>query len=168
MAERGPQGLSVSEVAHRAGVNRTTAYQHFRTREQLIAAVIGRASQEVKHILESEMPLEGRIDQVVELHARRPEIARLWLFHILSDAELPEDRPWQRFLESMRTLAASDRARPGIDPEMLACILLGATLVWSLLSERGAAGEVGADDTTARFARELKRLLACGVLKTEA
>jgi AcrR family transcriptional regulator len=168
MAERGPEGLTVSEVAHRAGVNRTTAYQHFRTREQLIAAVIGRVLQEVKRILESEVPLGERIDQVVELHARRPDIARLWLFYLLSDAELPEDRPWQRFLESMRSLTASDSVHPGIDPEMLACILLGATLVWSLLAGRGSADEAGAREATARFARELKRLVASGVLKSEA
>ena len=42
MAEHGPEVLSVSEVAHRAGVNRTTAYQHFRTRERLVVAVIDR------------------------------------------------------------------------------------------------------------------------------
>ena len=168
MAERGPEGLSVSEVAHRAGVNRTTAYQHFRTREQVISAVIGRLSQDVKRILESEMPLGERIDQIVELHLDRPQIARLWLFQMLSDIALPEDEAWQRFLESMKALAASERARPGIDPEMLGCILVGATLVWSLLARRRPEGEGGAREATARFTRELKRLLAFGVLKPEA
>jgi AcrR family transcriptional regulator len=162
-AERGPDGLSVSEVAHRAAVNRTTAYQHFRTREQLVAAVIGRVSQEVKRILESEMPLEERIDQLLELHVRRPEIPRLWLFHMLSGAELLEERAWQRFRENLRVPAASDRARPEIDPEMLACVLLGATLIWSLRGGRGAAGEMRSHEATVRFGEELKRLVAFGV-----
>jgi len=34
----GPEGLSLSEVAHQAGVNRGTAYQHFETRDKLIKA----------------------------------------------------------------------------------------------------------------------------------
>ena len=38
LALRGPDGASLSEVAHLAGVNRGTAYQHFETREKLIAA----------------------------------------------------------------------------------------------------------------------------------
>src|ERR1700722_18657929 len=38
LAKDGPEGLSLSEVAHLAGVNRGTAYQHFRTREKLIEA----------------------------------------------------------------------------------------------------------------------------------
>jgi len=168
MAERGPEGLSVSEVAHRAGVNRTTAYEHFRTREQLVAAVIGRVSNDVKRILESATPLGERIDQMLGIYDRQPEIARLWLFHMLSDAELCEDRPWQRLLQSMRSLDASDRGRPDVDPEVLGCILLGATLVWSLLVGRGPASETGARGGTARFAQELKRLLGCGVLEPEA
>jgi len=72
MAQRGPEGLTVSEVAHRAAVNRTTAYQHFRTREQVIAAVVGRLSSDVKRILESEMSLGERIDHIVKLHLDRP------------------------------------------------------------------------------------------------
>src|SRR5262245_55771208 len=129
MAERGPEGLSVSEVAHRAGVNRTTAYQHFRTREQVIAAVVARLSGEVKKILEAEMSLGERIDHIVKLHLERPEIARLWLFQMLSASPLPHDESWQRFLKGLRTLAACERSQQGIDAEMLGFILLGATLV---------------------------------------
>ena len=38
LAKDGPEGLSLSEVAHLAGVNRGTAYQHFETRDKLIKA----------------------------------------------------------------------------------------------------------------------------------
>src|SRR5271167_4920772 len=38
LAVVGPEGLSLSEVAHLAGVNRGTAYQHFETREKLVKA----------------------------------------------------------------------------------------------------------------------------------
>src|SRR3954454_6413777 len=38
LAQDGKEGLSVAEVAQRAGVNRGTAYQHFQTRDQLIEA----------------------------------------------------------------------------------------------------------------------------------
>jgi AcrR family transcriptional regulator len=165
MAERGPEGLTVSEVAHRAAVNRTTAYQHFRTREQVIAAVVGRLSNEVKRILEAEMSLGERIDHIVKLHLDRPQIARLWLFQMLSEIPLPQDESWERYLAGMRLLAASDRTQDGIDAEMLGCILLGATLVWSLLARRGPGGKERAAEATGRFTRELKRLLAYGVLK---
>src|SRR5580693_2485414 len=38
LARDGKEGLSVAQVAQRAGVNRGTAYQHFKTREELIEA----------------------------------------------------------------------------------------------------------------------------------
>jgi AcrR family transcriptional regulator len=168
MAERGAEGLTVSEVAHRAGVNRTTAYQHFRTREQVIEAVTARLSEEVSRILESDLSLGERIDHMVKLHLDRPELARLWLFQMLSDAPLPQDASWERFLRGMNALAASERTQDGIDAEMLSCILLGATLVWSVLARRGPEGADGARDATERFTREVKRLLAFGVLRPEA
>src|SRR2546423_11468081 len=74
MAERGPEGLTVSEVAHRAAVNRTTAYQHFRTREQVIEAVVKRLSADVKRILEADLSLGERIDQIVDFHLNRPQM----------------------------------------------------------------------------------------------
>jgi AcrR family transcriptional regulator len=167
MAERGPEGLTVSEVAHRAAVNRTTAYQHFRTREQVLEAVVKRLSADVKRILDADLSLAERIDQIVDLHLNRPQMARLWLFQLLSDVPLPQDESWERFLAGMRTLAASDRTHGDIDAEMLGCILLGATLVWSLLARRGPKGKPGAKEAAERFTRELKRLLAFGVLKPD-
>ena len=41
VAERGIDALTVSGVAQRAGLNRSTAYQHFRSRDELIDAVGG-------------------------------------------------------------------------------------------------------------------------------
>jgi len=38
LAKHGAEGLSIDQVAERARVNRSTAYQHFPTRERLIDA----------------------------------------------------------------------------------------------------------------------------------
>ena len=40
LAQDGKEGVSVAQVAQRAGVNRGTAHQHFQTREQLIDATV--------------------------------------------------------------------------------------------------------------------------------
>jgi AcrR family transcriptional regulator len=45
LAKDGPEGLSVSQVSQLAGVNRGTAYQHFQTREQLLAATVAWVSE---------------------------------------------------------------------------------------------------------------------------
>ncbi len=62
-AERGPESLSVSEVAHRAGINRTTAYKHFRTRDALLGAVMESLAETVTDLLSAPMALDERIEQ---------------------------------------------------------------------------------------------------------
>src|SRR3546814_6470807 len=47
LAKDGPEGLSVSQVAQLAKVNRGTAYQHFQTREQLVEATTGWVSEQL-------------------------------------------------------------------------------------------------------------------------
>lgn len=167
MAERGPAALTVAEVAHRAHVNRTTAYQHFRTREDLVAAVIERLADEISRTLESEMPVGERIDYMVEHFFAHPEIARLWMFQLLGEIPLRNRDGWNRYVGALSTFAASDGAAPGIDPEMLATILLAAVLVWPLRVRTEAGSVAAARAATQRFVRELKRLLLFGAMRPE-
>ena len=64
MAERGPAAVTVSEVAHRAALNRTTAYQHFRTRDELVAAVFADLANDVARMLVAPMPIGADVAQV--------------------------------------------------------------------------------------------------------
>ena len=57
LAERGPEALTVSEVAHRSGLNRTTAYQHFRTRDALAAAVTAELGEELTSQFAESQPI---------------------------------------------------------------------------------------------------------------
>src|SRR5271154_474938 len=49
LSQDGKEGLSVAQVAQRAGVNRGTAYQHFQTREELIEATAVWVSEALYH-----------------------------------------------------------------------------------------------------------------------
>ncbi|MBI1817048.1 MAG: TetR/AcrR family transcriptional regulator [Deltaproteobacteria bacterium] len=167
MAERGPEALTVSDVAHRAGVNRTTAYQHFRTRDDLVGAVMARLADETSRMLTADIAPGDRIDHMVEYFLQHPEIARLWMFQMLANIQLPNRVGWTRYMKAMQTLASSDRTQPGIDPEMLGHILLAAILVWSLRGRSGTKDEGGSAAATRRFTRELKRLLLYGVMCPE-
>src|SRR5262249_45500078 len=71
---------------------------------------------------------------------------------------------WADYVGRVRELAASAATRAGVDPEMLAVILLGATMLWSLRVQSGAESAAA----TARYRRELKRLMLYGVVRPEA
>jgi len=162
MAERGPQQLTVSDVARRAGVNRGTAYQHFPTREELVAAVLDRLYRTTKRVRAASVPptLSERIDSIVEYIVGHPELLRLSLFRMLAGIPNPSEDLWVDYLEQVRTFVAPPRGRTGIDAEMLAVILLGATMLWALRVQSGAASPTA----NRRYLRELKRLLLYGVL----
>src|SRR4029077_12461867 len=95
LAKYGPEGLSVSEVARLAGVNRGTAYQHFETREKLIKATAEWVSDELFRSVFGDPATIGerRIEQVdvadltdriADFAMDNPELCRVWLLQVLS------------------------------------------------------------------------------------
>src|SRR4029450_5236882 len=159
--------LTVSAVAHAAEINRTTAYQHFRTRDELVRAVTSELIEEVGALLSEPRPLPERIDYVAGYFVDHPEVARLALYLLLSESPLPR-HAWDPFLRLMRDLMESAGARPGVDPEMLAHVLMAVAILWPLHARIEFADEAAARAGTARFTRELKRLLLYGLFRPEA
>ncbi|MFQ5416838.1 MAG: TetR/AcrR family transcriptional regulator [Myxococcota bacterium] len=168
LAERGPEALSVSEVAHRAGVNRTTAYQHYRTREELIGAVMAELSDEVSLLLTRDVRSGERLGEMVRFFVEHPEISRLWMFQTLHEIPMPHDEGWSRYVRELRRLADSPRTQDGIDPEMLGHVLTAAAHVWSLRVRALAEDDTHVHALTERFIRELTRLMLFGVMRPEA
>jgi len=167
VAERGPEGMTISEVAHRAGVNRGTAYQHFRNRDELANAVHHWFSETLAKLLSGDLPVGERIDGFLEFIVDHPEYARLWIHEMLSIPSGRSSESWEAFVAALEEFAATDGARPGIDPERIARILVSAPLVWSLWANRAVAEEDRALEVRC-FAREIKRMLLYGVLNPEA
>ena len=165
-AERGPDGLTIVEVAKRAGLNRSTAYQHFRSREELSQCVAEEFANEVRDMLMEPRGLPDQIDFFVHYFEEHPAVARLWMFHLLADQGGPR-RGWGTYLESLDTIAKSPRSQPGIDSEMLGVIGLTSTLVWSVMASQRGDDPAAAGDTN-RFAAELKRLFLAGTRLPEA
>jgi AcrR family transcriptional regulator len=171
-AERGPEALTVVAVAERAGLNRSTAYQHFASRQQLVSAVLESFSEELRTLFATPRELADQIDFFVDLFRDRPDIGRSWLFALLGEpgqgAAGESNTGWLEYLEAMERLARSPTSREGIDAEMLAIIGVSSAVMWSLLARHRPGTEADARRDTARFARELKRLFAFGALRPEA
>lgn len=165
MAEHGPAGLTLTEVARRANVNRGTAYQHFATRDEVIAAVLDTTFASTKATLDADAPdtLEARIDQTVRYLVAHPELVRLSLFRILGGVPNPREDLWADYRDRVRALVAGPGGQPDVDADALAVILLGGTLLWSMRVHTGVEPPAATD----RYLRELKRLLLHGVLRPE-
>jgi len=167
MAERGPEALVVSEVAQRAGINRSTAYQHFRTRDELVGAVMTEIAEEISRMLVEPRPLGERIHHMAHFFVQHPEIARLTLHQLLSQNPLPRSG-WETYVGEVRRLTSGSRAQPRIDAERLANVLMAIGILWPLLARTQVESERELHGATDRLIREVERLLIHGALRPEA
>lgn len=167
VADRGMEALTIVAVAQRAGLNRSTAYQHFRSREDLVDAVRIEFGREVHRIFSEPRPVGEQIDFFVHYFRDHPDIARTWLFRLLSDRDEISRKGWGDYVTALERLAGSPRSQDGIDAEMLGVIGMTSALVWSLMARSRSNSEREAQAQTERFARELKRLFLYGALRPE-
>jgi AcrR family transcriptional regulator len=165
-AERGPDALTIVEVAKSAGLNRSTAYQHFRSREELSQAVGDEFALELREMFREPRGFAEQIDFFVHYLQQHPDIARLWMFHLLSGQSRPREG-WGDYIDSLDRIAKSPKSLPGIDSEMLGVIGLTSALVWSVMTHQQAGSEEVAAADTDRFAAEMKRLFLAGTRKRE-
>jgi AcrR family transcriptional regulator len=167
MAERGPDALTVVAVAERAGLNRSTAYQHFRSREQLLRAVEDAFAEELRRMFSQPRDFGEQVDFFVRYFLDHPDIARMWMFRLLSDGRETAPDGWADYVSALDRLARSRRSQNGIDAEMLGIIGMSAALVWSLMARQRTDSDREARAETLRFAHELKRLFLYGALRPE-
>ena len=177
LASDGPDGLSLSKVAHLAGVNRGTAYQHFETREDLVQATVAGVSEYLAKTVFGdthgvdippdpvEFPVFEVITRLVEFAVENPELGRIWLFETLSSENPGEDRFFKRFKEATEALSASEYSEPGIDAEAHSVLMLAGCLLWPVWVKAQATNTGQRNEMAARMRREVLRLSLHGILR---
>ena len=120
LAQGGKEGLSVAQVAQRAGVNRGTAYQHFQTRAQLIEATAAWVSDKLYRAVfgdpavASQQPVETVspkeiTERLADFAMENPELGRVWLFELLSSRRPANDQFWQQYRLNFEAFARTER-----------------------------------------------------------
>ncbi|HTV94686.1 MAG TPA: TetR/AcrR family transcriptional regulator [Steroidobacteraceae bacterium] len=178
LAEDGKEGLSVAQVAQRAGVNRGTAYQHFQTREQLIEATAAWVSEKLYQAVFGD-PAAAR-DQAVEsvniealtyhicnFAMENPGLGRVWLFELLSSRRPASDPFWRQYESNFERFAKTEYAQPGIDSEVASVLTLAGYFLWPVWARAHARSAKERQEMAERFAREIIRISLHGTLRPE-
>ena len=123
LATGGPDGVSLIAVARTADVNRSTVYDYYRTRENLIAEttawISNRLFRAVFGDVETlgERPFENT--DVLELNRRlvnfsmeNPELCRVWLMQVLAMPDPTLDPFWREYEGSVEQFAGTEVAQP--------------------------------------------------------
>jgi AcrR family transcriptional regulator len=178
LAQDGKEGVSVAQVAQRAGVNRGTAYQHFQTREQLIDATVAWVGEKLYRAvfgdptfpgnqLAESGTIEGVTEHVADFAMENPEICRVWLFEVLSSKRPANDPFWQHYVSSFERFAKTQFAQGGIDAEVTSVLMLAGTFLWPVWARAHTRTAKERQQQAKRFSREVLRLSLHGTLRSE-
>jgi AcrR family transcriptional regulator len=174
LAKDGPEGLCVSQVAQLAGVNRGTAYQHFQTREQLLAATTAWVSEKLCRavfgdpaVSSGDMDPWGVADHLVEFVMDNPEFGRVWLFEMLGSSRPSSDPFWKQYKTTFEKFARSELAQPDIDVEVHSVLMMIGTFLWPVWARAHARTAKERRQMAKRFTNEVMRLTLHGTMRPE-
>ena len=179
LAKDGPEGVSLSAVAHLAAVNRGTAYQHFETRERLIDATVKWVSDKLFRAVFGDPATLGerRVEEVdtaalserlCDFAMENPDLCRVWLQQVLASPDPREDPFWREYSGSFARFARTRLAEPDIDVEVLSVVNLAGVFFWPILARAHAGTPKERLDLSRRFSKEILRLSLFGTMRAEA
>jgi AcrR family transcriptional regulator len=178
LAHGGKEGLSVAQVAQRAGVNRGTAYQHFQTRAQLIEATAAWVSDKLYRAVfgdaevASRQPVANVSPKAITEHLaafamENPELGRIWLFEMLSSERPVSDPFWRQYRSNFEAFARTELAQPNIDSEVASVLTLAGAFLWPVWARSHARTVKERQELAQRYATEVLRLCLHGTLRPE-
>lgn len=133
VSEKGMEALSLSEVAREAGVNRTTIYYHFESREVLLGAVREWSARQLAAAFAPVSSREDRTRYIVRFVIENPEVIGLWAEEFLAPGKISERYPeWDGLVAGMSRQLRSRPETADMDPEAY-CTLM---LAWAMLGPR--------------------------------
>ena len=172
-AQQGADSVSVSAVANLAGVNRGTAYQHFPSREELIAATTEWVSYRMFRAVYGDPETIGdrRVEEVdvpETMHRlsvfamENAELCRSWLLQILASENPVADPFWKEFQGSLERFAQTELAQDNVDSEAMSVLVLSGVFLWPVWVRSHAKTDEERRDLANRMTRELLRLCLFG------
>lgn len=175
LAEQGPEGIRLQDIARDIGISHPAILHHFESREGLVRALIERASQQLLDTLlkafevtaTEKFGVGDTISKVFEVLSDRGT-ARLWSWLHLTGRELEDDvstrlvREISEQLHALRVLQARDAdvQEPGWEDTLFITILVASTAFGdAIIGQRLTAGVVEGADGRGRFRQWFAKLL---------
>lgn len=157
ISEKGVEALSVSALAREMGVNRTTVYYHFETREALIAAVKTWSSEQLARAFGPIGSQAERTDYITRFVLENPELIKLWIEEVLSPGDMRDSYPqWDALVKgTQRSLEAAG----GGDAEVFCVILLTSAFIGPRVFGNRVRPDEPPEKIIERFRREWQRIL---------
>jgi AcrR family transcriptional regulator len=160
ISEKGTESLSIAAVARRMGINRTTVYYHFDSREALLKAVKVWSSAQLAKAVNPIAPQTERIDYIYRFVLENPELIKLWIEDFVSGGDIRNSYPaWDALVEGIRANTAADGSHEAVDAEVYCVILLTSAFIGPRVFKNSVRPDEDIDTVVRRFRKEQQRLL---------
>ncbi|MDE8652241.1 TetR/AcrR family transcriptional regulator [Novosphingobium album (ex Liu et al. 2023)] len=160
VSEKGIEALSLAEVAREAGLNRTTLYYHFASRDALIAAVREWSAHQLAKAFAPVESQAGRARYITRFVLENPQVIALWTEDFLSPGDIRDRYPeWDGLVAG---LGAQLRAHPetrDVDAEVYGTIMLAAAMIAPRIYRQSVRPDLAIDEAIERFTAEQMRTL---------
>jgi len=162
----GTEALSISALARESGINRSTVYYHFDSREVLIEAVQAWSAEQIAQGFNVEGESESRLADVIRFVLANPEVMKLWIDEFISAGDIRDRYPrWDDLVANLVTTPAVMSAGDEVDPEALGVILFAGALIGSRVYLNSIRPGSLTTEVVERLARSHTWLLRlCGLL----
>lgn len=158
ISEGGVGALSMSAVAQKLGMDRTTLYYHFKDREALIAEVKATSSARLIKAFTFEGPIEERIDYTTRYVLENPELIKLWIDDFISVGDIRDNFPqWDTFIETYKQVHADDE--DPADPEVYFVNLLTSAVIGPRVFKNKVCPDADTETIVRRFRVERLRMI---------
>jgi len=168
ISELGADAVSVSALARATGINRSTVYYHFDSRESLIAAVRNWSSDQLAKGVNPDASSWAGMDHIPSFVLRNPEIIKLWIDEYIAGGDIRQRYPQWDSLVAYIDHAFADAAPDEVcDAEVYCALMLTSAFIAPRVFKNSVRPHESLDRIVERFTREQQRMLQReGVLST--
>jgi AcrR family transcriptional regulator len=160
ISESGADALSITALAREMGINRTTVYYHFDSREALLHAVASWATAQLARGMDFNLSQPERIEHISRFVLDNPELIKLWIEDFVSGRDIRESYScWDALVEGTRRSLGAANPGEQIDAEIYCVMLLAASIIGPRVYRNAVRPEATTDEIVAAFVREHQRVL---------
>ena len=160
ISEKGVESLSIAAVARTLGINRTTVYYHFDSREALIKAVKEWSSAQLARAFKLHTPQQDRIDYITRFVLENPELIKLWIEDFVSAGDIRHSYPyWDALVDGFRAEMAGNDTNETLDAEVFCVVLLTSTIIGPRVFRNRVSPAEDTETVVRRFRTEQQRWL---------
>lgn len=161
LSEKGVEALSVSALARETGINRTTVYYHFPSREAMIEAVKEWSSSQLAKGMDTG---SSRFDRMAAINAfvlANPELIKLWIDDFIAPGDIRDRYPrWDDLVSGMAKSLAAGKPGEEVDAEVYSVMLLASAIIGPRIMQNSVTPHAEPAEINARFMAEYRRQLS--------